>query len=75
MGHYFYNLYSVIKRFRFASFSILIGLLVFLWFGISKIQLEEDISKVLMNTKETEMVNQILENIDFSNKIVNVRYL
>lgn len=72
MGIFFWKIFLIIKRFRFASFSIVFGLLILLWFGISKIQFEEDISKVLMSTKETETVNQLMENVDFSNKIVLV---
>ena len=72
MGTFFWSIFLIIKRFRVVSFVAISILFAFLWFGISKIHLEEDISKVLMNTEETETVSQLMDNIDFSNKIVLV---
>lgn len=70
MGAFFWNIFLFIKRFKFVSIAILTIVVAFLWFGISKITLEEDISKVLMNNDDTESVNRLMEDIDFSNKIV-----
>ena len=72
MGNFFFQLFKIVKRFRFVSFSLLIILIAFLSYGIANIKLEEDISKVLMSSKEVETVNKLMENIDFSNKIVFV---
>src|SRR5690606_17704047 len=72
MGTFFWEIFKIIKRFRFVSLLILVATLLFFGYGISKIQLEEDISKVLLNNKETETVNKLMEDIDFSNKIVLV---
>ena len=72
MGNFFWSIYKLVKRFRIVSFLLLVVLLAFLGSGISKIKLEEDISKVLMSSKEVESVNKLMEDIDFSNKIVLV---
>ena len=72
MGRFFFSIFLIIKRFRVASFIVISVLLAFLWLGISKIHLEEVISKVLTNTEETQTVNELMDNIDFSNKIVLV---
>ena len=72
MGSFFWNIFKIVKRFRFASFSLLIVFIACLCYGIANIKLEEDISKVLISSKEVETVNKLMENIDFSNKIVLV---
>ncbi|BAX82449.1 trifunctional MMPL family transporter/lysophospholipid acyltransferase/class I SAM-dependent methyltransferase [Labilibaculum antarcticum] len=70
MGTFFWSIFLFIKRFRIVSSIAVAVLLAFLWLGTSKIHFEEDISKVLMSSGETKVVNQLMENIDFSNKIV-----
>jgi 1-acyl-sn-glycerol-3-phosphate acyltransferase len=72
MGNIFWNIFNIVKRFRFTSFFLLVVCIAFLGYGIANIKLEEDISKVLMSSKEVESVNKLMDNIDFSNKIVLV---
>ncbi len=72
MGTFFWEIFKIIKRFRFVSLLVLVAIMLFFGFGISKIHLEEDISEVLLSNKETETVNKLMEDIDFSNKIVLV---
>lgn len=72
MGTFFWSIFLFIKRFRIVSSIAVAILLAFLWIGTSKIHFEEDISKVLISNGETKIVNQLMENIDFSNKIVLV---
>ncbi len=70
MGNFFWYIFKLIRRFKFLSVSILLAFVAFLWFGVVHIKLEEDISQVLTKSKEVETVNKMMQNTDFSNKIV-----
>ena len=70
MGTLFWSIFLLIKRFRTVCTIAVTVLLFFLWYSSSKIYFEEDISKVLVSNGDTKVVNQLMENIDFSSKIV-----
>lgn len=70
MGIFFWSIFKFTKKFKITALLLLVGLMLFCWFSISRIHLEEDISKVLMDTKETASVNKLMKDIDFSNKVV-----
>jgi len=70
MGMFFWSVFKFVKRFKLSALLVLVGLMLFSWFGISRIHLDEDISKVLMDTEETASVNKLMNDIDFSNKVV-----
>ena len=70
MANLFLNIYSYFASHRKIFFTVLIALFAITGFFSLKIKPEEDISKILPKDRQTEKLNQILQNARFADKIV-----
>jgi len=66
----FYQIHQTIKTRKTPFFLLFLGFLIGLLFIISKLQFEEDITKLIPQSKETKTLNKVLNNVDFSDKII-----
>ena len=70
MAKVFFHIYTFLnsKKIAFVGFLVvLVGLLLFL---SSKLQFEEDISKVIPQSEESKTLNKIIDNTNFSDNII-----
>jgi len=70
MANLFLNIYSYFASHRRVFFTVFITLFVITGFFSLKIKPEEDISKILPKDRQTEKLNQILQNARFADKLV-----
>ncbi|MCW3070978.1 MAG: glycerol acyltransferase [Bacteroidetes bacterium] len=70
MGTIFTNIYRILKRRRALFFLLFLGSLLFAGFFASRIQLEEDITKMMPTDAKVERLNTIFKNSKFLDKIV-----
>ena len=70
MANLFLNIYSFFASHRKIFFTVFIGLFAITGFFSLKIKPEEDISKILPKDRQTEKLNQILQNARFADKLV-----
>jgi uncharacterized protein len=70
MANLFLNIYSYFASHRKIFFTVFIALFAITGFFSLKIKPEEDISKILPKDRQTEKLNQILQNARFADKIV-----
>lgn len=70
MGNIFYKFHNHLKSRKLLLIGFLILLLSGLVFFSLKLNLEEDISKVVPQSEETKTLNKVLKNTDFSDKII-----
>lgn len=70
MDNWFYGLYRSIQKnkgWSLFSFALFVALLVFL---ASKIQFQEDISKLIPTNDKSSKVQQVLKSVNFTDKII-----
>jgi len=70
MANLFLNIYSYFASHRKIFFTVLIALFAITGFFSLKIKPEEDISKILPRDRQSEKLNQILQNARFADKLV-----
>lgn len=70
MDTFFYKLYTNFKSRKLIVISFLICLVCILLFFSSRLNLEEDISKLIPQTEETKTLNEVLKNTNFADKII-----
>lgn len=70
MNYFFYKLYKYFKNRKFYLFGFLVLLVTCLLFFSLRLNLEEDISKVIPQSENTKTLNKVLKNTEFSDKIV-----
>ena len=70
MNNIFYQFYTKFKTKKAVLFGLLLLLLLSLLFFAFKLQFEEDISKLIPQSQETKTLNKVLNNVDFSDKII-----
>ena len=70
MANLFLNIYSYFASHRKIFFTVFTALFAITGFFSLKIKPEEDISKILPKDRQTEKLNQILQNARFADKIV-----
>lgn len=70
MDNVFFRIYQFIAKRRLASSLGLLALLAVLVFFASKIQFEEDISKLIPTNSKTEEIQKVLKSVNFSDKII-----
>lgn len=70
MGTIFTNIYRLLKNRRILFFILFLGALAFVGYNASKIQLEEDITKMMPSDAKVERLNTILKNSKFLDKLV-----
>ncbi|MET2985333.1 efflux RND transporter permease subunit [Aureibaculum conchae] len=70
MDKFFYQLYQLFQKRKalFATFFLL--LLFLLGFLASKLQFEEDITKLIPNSEKSDITNKVLQNVNFADKII-----
>ena len=66
----FYTTYTYSKNNQFLLVVAIILLISGLLFFASKIRFEEDVSKLVPQSEQTKTLNKILNNVDFSDKII-----
>jgi len=66
----FYRTYNLFKTKKIALFGILLLLASLLFFVAFKINFEEDITKLIPQSEKTKTLNKVLNNVDFSDKII-----
>ncbi len=70
MNTIFYSINQFFKTKKSVFFGLLFILLASLLFFASKLSFEEDITKLIPQSKETKTLNEVLNNVDFSDKII-----
>lgn len=70
MDNFFFRIYLFIAKRRLAGAIGFLGILVFLVHYASKIQFEEDISKLIPTSSKTEEIQKVLKSVNFSDKII-----
>lgn len=70
MEHFFYNIYSLIKANKAVSLCTAIFLILGLFFLSSKLNFEEDITKLIPENEKAVTLNKVLDQVDFSDKII-----
>ena len=70
MGNLFFNIYRYLINKKVYVVGFLLLLLSTLLFFTTKLNFEEDISKLIPKSKEAKTLNKVLNNTDFSDKIV-----
>jgi len=74
LGTIFYKLYNFISTRKIASLTLLFFLVFGMIFVVSKLQFEEDISKLIPASKDSETLQKVLKSANFSDKlIVNIQ--
>ncbi len=63
----FYQFFKTKKALLFGVFALLLTVLLFLAF---RLEFEEDISKLIPQSEDTKTLNKVLNNVDFSDKII-----
>ncbi len=70
MTNIFHQFYQKFNSKKTILFGLLLLLLVSLLFLASKLEFEEDITKLIPQSEETKTLNKVLNNVDFSDKII-----
>ncbi len=70
MGRFLHGLYEWVKYHRWSSALLLLALLAGLGFLASRIEFEEDISKLIPVNKEVEELQKVLKSVNFADKII-----
>ncbi|MDP4249582.1 MAG: 1-acyl-sn-glycerol-3-phosphate acyltransferase [Bacteroidota bacterium] len=70
MAKPFLYIYNYFVRHRTVLFSVFISLFLITGYFASKIRPEEDISKILPKDRQTEKLNDLLQNAKFADKLV-----
>ena len=70
MDNIFYNLHNNLKKSKLLTIGFLLLLLSILLFFAMKLKFEEDITKLIPQSEETKTLNKVLNNTDFSDKII-----
>ena len=74
MDSFFYNIYNFISSRKLGSFAVLIAFVFGMIFLVSKLQFEEDISKLIPASEDTKELQKVLKSANFSDKlIVNIQ--
>jgi len=66
----FYNIYNYISSRKLGSFAVLIAFVLGLIFLVSKLQFEEDISKLIPASDDTAALQKVLKSANFSDKLI-----
>lgn len=70
MNKLFYTAYKFISKNRIASVVVLIGVVASLGFLASKIEFEEDITKLIPTNSKTQEIQKVLASVNFTDKII-----
>ena len=70
MDRVFYNIYQKIVAKKLLSLSVLLLLFVSLLYIASKIEFEEDITKLIPTNDKTSEAQKVLKNVNFADKII-----
>ena len=70
MHSFFYNIYRFFKSKKLLGFGVLGLLFLVLLLVASRIQFEEDITKLIPSNDENSMVHKVLKNVNFTDKII-----
>lgn len=70
MDNFFYSLYTSIVSKKVASFGIFVLIISGLLFIASKIQFEEDITKLIPTNDKTSEIQKVLKSVNFADKII-----
>ena len=70
MERFFYHIYKLIKANKALALSTIIVFLVGLIVVSSKLKFEEDITKLIPANEKAIVLNKVLDQVDFSDKII-----
>jgi 1-acyl-sn-glycerol-3-phosphate acyltransferase len=70
MAKPFLHIYNYFAKHRIIFFTVFIGLFLVTGYFASKIHPEEDISKILPKDRQTEKLNDLMQNAQFADKLV-----
>ena len=70
MNSFFYSIYTSIVSKKIAGFGILTLLIFGLLFIASKLQFEEDISKLIPSSNKASEIQKVLKTVNFADKII-----
>lgn len=70
MVNLFISAYNYLKNRKILFFSVVFFLLVLMGYWASRISFEEDISKLIPSSDDSETISQVLKNVNFADKII-----
>jgi len=70
MGNWFYKAHIFLAKYKAITFSVMLLLFAGLGFLVSKIQFEEDISKLIPVSSENKDLSRVLKTVNFTDKII-----
>ena len=70
MDRFFYNIYQIIVAKKLLGFGIMLVFFLALLFVASKIEFEEDITKLIPSNDKTSEMQKVLETTNFADKII-----
>ncbi|MBC3757213.1 MMPL family transporter [Hyunsoonleella sp. SJ7] len=70
MGRWFYGIYSFIASNRLKSLGVILLLITAVAFLAMRIEFEEDITKLIPQTKKSAQVQKVLKQVNFADKII-----
>ncbi|MEH6535266.1 MAG: MMPL family transporter [Psychroserpens sp.] len=70
MHNFFYNTYQYFNSRKLFGFSVLVLLFLLLLFIASRIQFEEDITKLIPSNDKNSEAQKVLKNVNFTDKII-----
>ncbi|KAB1066572.1 MMPL family transporter [Tamlana haliotis] len=70
MHNWFYNIYAYFHARKALGFGLLIFIFSALLFTASKIEFEEDITKLIPSTAENSEIQKVLKQVNFTDKII-----
>ncbi len=70
MGAFFYKIFRLIKENRLLAFFAFLVLLSVMTFFASRLNFTEDITQLIPKTKESEKLQEVLNTVNFSDKVI-----
>ena len=70
MANLFISAYRYFKNRKLLFFSVVFLLFLLLGYWASRMNFEEDISKLIPSSEDSETINQVLKNVNFADKII-----
>ena len=70
MGKFFFKAHKILSKNRWTSFFLMLVLFSGLVFLVTKIQFEEDITKLIPVNSENKDMGKVLKTVNFTDKII-----
>ncbi len=70
MDKFFIHIYNTFRKRKILGVGLLVALFLLLGFIASKLQFEEDISKLIPSSEKSNITSKVLEHVNFADKII-----